>query len=149
MKATGSNGDVWLLEDGIVIRRKGLANIVTQGLQGEKRLPFSSITGVQLRHAGTFIAGVIQFTIKGGREFRGGLIEATKDENAVMFTRSSQSAFEQVRAGVLAGIAQAGPSRDQSSVADELAKLANLVEQGFLTRAEFDHQKVALLSKLR
>ena len=146
MKATGSNGDIWLLEDGIVIRRKGFANVLTQGLQGEKRLPFATITAVQLRPAGAVMAGLIQFTLKGGREFQGGMLEATKDENAVMFTRPQQAAFEKVRDGVLAAILKGAPTMlGASSIADEIAKLADLVDRGFLTREEFETQKTAVL----
>lgn len=41
--------------------------------------------------------------------------------------------------------AQATQQPTQSSVADELAKLANLKEQGILTQAEFDSEKAKIL----
>ena len=92
------------------------------------------------------MAGLIQFTLKGGREFQGGMLEATKDENAVMFTRPQQAAFEKVRDGVLAAILKGAPTMlGASSIADEIAKLADLVDRGFLTREEFETQKTAVL----
>jgi hypothetical protein len=147
MRVEGSNGSVELLENGIVIRRKGLANILTQGIQGDKNIPYSTITAVQFKGAGMFMAGMIQFTILGGREFRGGLMEATKDENAVLFEKKQQADFEKVRDHVQARLGQkdAGSLPHSAGMAEELTKLADLVERGFLTKEEFDARKAALL----
>lgn len=43
--------------------------------------------------------------------------------------------------------AQVAPQHAQSSIADELTKLASLKEQGLLTQAEFDSEKVKLLNQ--
>jgi hypothetical protein len=96
MYAEGSNGGVTLHDDQLIIRRKGVANILTQGFQGEKSIPLRNITAVQFRSAGAMMAGYIQFTIMGGREFRGGMGEATRDENAVLFERKQEPAFQQL-----------------------------------------------------
>ena len=145
MRAEGSNGSVELLDDSIVIRRKGLANILTQGLHGEKTIPFSNITAVEFKAAGTWMAGMIQFTLVGGREFRGGLAEATRDENAVLFTKAQQAAFEAVRDTVRKNVTGNDGALSQSSVADELTQLAALVDRGFVSREEFDERKRTLL----
>ena len=144
MRAEGSNGSVELLNDRIVIRRKGLLNVLTQGFQGEKSIPYTSITAVQFRPAGSIMAGVIQFTMKGGREFYGGMLEATQDENAIMFTRQQEKTFQRVRDHVERAITPAQGNAG-GNVGDELAALAGLVEKGFLTREEFDDRKRALL----
>ena len=147
MRVEGSNGSVEYLGDRIVIRRKGLANVLTQGVQGDKTIPLSRITAVQFRQAGSMMAGLIQFTIQGGREFRGGMLEATKDENAVMFTREQEPGFaelrEQVEAAIMAG---ATPAPNARSEVDDLAKLAELHEKGYLTKDEFEARKQAILS---
>lgn len=147
MFADGSNGSVEFLGDRIIIRRKGFANVMTQGLQGDKTVPISSITAVQFRNAGSVMAGLIQFTLVGGREFRGGMMEATKDENAVMFTNGQQAAFEQLRDAVQAqmGKGQAPLPSPQSHVGD-LVQLADLLERGHITKEEFDASKARLLA---
>lgn len=145
MRYEGSNGSVELLEDRIVIRRKGIANMLTQGLQGDKEIPLSSIMAVHFKDAGKWMAGLIQFTIMGGREFRGGMLEATKDENAVLFERKQQPSFEQLRDEIRSRIIKPASASVGGNASDELTKLAVLVEKGFLTREEFDKRKAELL----
>lgn len=148
MLADGSNGSVELLENSIVIRRKGFANKLTQGWQGDKTVPLRSITAVQFRPAGTAMGGYIQFTLLGGQEFRGGMRQVTMDENAVIFTAQQQPAFEALRDVVQEAIE--APSREgpgiASNLSEELSRLADLVDKGYLTRDEFDAQKQTLLS---
>ena len=72
----------------LVIRRKGLGSFLTQGLKGEKRISYSSIRSVQFKEAG-FTTGYIQFGIAGGIENRGGVWDATTDENTVLFTKEA------------------------------------------------------------
>jgi len=148
MFADGSNGSVNFDDSKIVIRRKGLANIITQGFQGEKTIPLSSITAIQLRPAGAFMAGCIQFSILGGREFRGGMLEATKDENAVLFERKQQPAFEALKAEIEEAQSRAASfTASPIGVSGELEKLASLAERGFLTNEEFASQKALILAR--
>lgn len=121
--------------------------MLTQGVQGDKLVPYSTITAVQFRAAGTFMAGLIQFTLLGGREFKGGMIEATKDENAVFFTKQQQPAFQKLREHVQAEMAKpvALSETADPTMTDELMKLADLVDRGFLSRDEFESRKRGLL----
>jgi hypothetical protein len=148
MFADGSNGSVEFAGDSIIIRRKGLANKLTQGFQGDKHIPLTSITAVQFRSAGSMMAGMIQFSILGGREFRGGMLEATKDENAVMFTRDQEPVFAAIRHSVQQGINEGGrpATVSKSSAAEELERLAALREKGHLTSEEFSDAKRRVLS---
>src|SRR3970040_1531201 len=41
--------------------------------------------------------GYIQFAFQGGAEAKGGLFQATQDENSVMFTKSQQPQFDAIR----------------------------------------------------
>lgn len=149
MFADGSNGSVEFADDSIIIRRKGLANKLTQGFQGDKHIPLRSVTAVQFRPAGSMMAGLIQFSILGGREFRGGMLEATKDENAVMFTRDQEPAFAALRQAVQQRI-NAGdrPAATVATVSatDELERLAAMHDKGHLTGDEFAEAKRRLLS---
>lgn len=86
----------------------------------------------------------------GTPELRGGLKDANRDENAVIFTKWQQEAFEAIRAAVEAYISGDRPAGaapvQQTLVADELAKLAALRDKGVLTETEFAEQKGRLLS---
>lgn len=145
MFADGSNGSVELAGDSIIIRRKGFANVLTQGVQGDKRVPLKSITAVQFRSAGSMMAGLIQFSILGGREFRGGMLEATKDENAVMFTREQEPSFAALRDVILQRINQPDRPVGGGASAEELERLAALLEKGHLTPEEFADAKKHIL----
>lgn len=148
MLVDGSNGTI-ILEDGRMrIRRKGVANILTQGLQGEKVIPLQSIRAVQFKEAGRWMAGYIQFSILGAIERPGGILEATKDENAVLFERSQQPDFEKLRAVVEASIGSpTKPSDAEASVGQELERLASLLDRGLLTRDEFEEMKRQLIAR--
>ncbi len=144
----GSNGVIIAEEGALRIRRKGLANILTQGLQGERVIPLSSIRAVQFKGAGRWMAGYIQFSVAGAIDRPGGILEATKDENAVLFERSQQGEFEELRDLVLAAIAaQNAPTAASSTVGEELERLASLLEKGLLTPDEFSEMKRKLLAR--
>ena len=65
MHFDGLNGQIEVLEDRIVISRKGVFGFLTQGLKGDKMIPFASITAVQFKTASAFFNGYIQFTVMG------------------------------------------------------------------------------------
>jgi hypothetical protein len=146
-----NGGTVELLDNVLVIRRKGVASFLTQGLKGEKRIPYASINSVQFKEAG-FTTGYIQFGISGGIESRRGVWDATTDENTVLFTKEAAEKFRELRDIVedRAAAARQGQSAAKSpspsaNVADELTRLADLRDRGVLTDEEFAEQKSRLL----
>lgn len=147
-----NGGTVELLDNVLVIRRQGFASFLTQGLKGEKRIPYSSITSVQFKEAG-FTTGYIQFGLAGGIESRGGVWDATTDENSVLFTRDASAEFHRLREIVeqradtaRAGGAHMSASR-ATSISEELTRLADLRDRRVLTDDEFAEQKAAVLGK--
>jgi hypothetical protein len=146
-----NGGTVELLENVLVIRRNGVASFLTQGLKGEKRIPYSSITSVQFKEAG-FTTGYIQFAIVGGIESRGGVWDATTDENTVLFTKEASPEFHRLREIVeqRAAAARAGThvlTSRSVSISEELTRLADLRDRGVLSDDEFAEQKAAVLGK--
>lgn len=142
-----NGGTVELLDNVLVIRRKGVASFLTQGLKGEKRIPYSSIRSVQFKEAG-FTTGYIQFGVAGGNESRGGVWDATTDENTVLFTKDASPDFHRLRDLVeqRTGGARAGSVSSQSgNIAEELTRLADLRDRGVLSEEEFAQQKALLL----
>lgn len=146
MHFKGHNGQIDLFEDRVVISRKGALGFLTQGLKGDKAIPFSSITAIQFRDAGAFANGYIQFTVKGGIESRGGIFAAGADENTVMFRQGKQAEeFSRLRALVETKIMSSKADNGPVSAADELAKFAALRDRGIITVEEFQQKKRMLL----
>lgn len=112
------------------------------GFKGDKRIPFTSITSVQFREPGTWLAGYVQFSIKGGIEWQGAV---NQDENAIVFDAPGDD-FRALRDFVQSKIGAPRLADSVGSVADELSKLANLRDQGILTDEEFVAQKAKLLA---
>ena len=75
-----------------------------------------------------------------------GLLDATKDENSVMFNRKNNAVVAEIKEHIerqMATSRQVGPP---SGVADEIRKLKVLLDEGVITQDEFDAQKQRLLS---
>lgn len=145
----GYNGQITADDEWISISHKGVLGFVSQGLKGEKRIPVASVISVQFKDATSLVNGYIQFATAGGENSRG-IMSATQDENSVMFLKKQQSNFENLRTFVEAKIAQrnssSGTVTQTESAAEQLIKLAGLLEKGLITQDEFDTQKSKLLS---
>jgi len=70
MHFDGLNGQIEVLEDRIVISRKGVFGFLTQGLKGDKTIPFASITAVQFKTASAFFNGYFNLPSMGQRKSR-------------------------------------------------------------------------------
>ncbi|MBC6436351.1 DUF4429 domain-containing protein [Nostoc sp. HG1] len=96
-QANGSNGQIRLTRNRIIISRRGFWGFASQGLAGEKEIPISRITAVQFKPQNAYTKGYVQFSIPGGLESRGGVFNAASDENSVLFTDVQQPDFEEVK----------------------------------------------------
>ena len=136
-------------EDKVTITPKGFTGLVNKGLKGTKTIPFVSISAVQFKKSG-WTSGYLQFTLTGGIESRGGVFEATKDENTFMFAGAPANIqAEKIRAYIEGRMHEMRSQPMQAaapvSVADELSKLAGLKEKGVLSEAEFQEAKRRLI----
>lgn len=147
MEAVGTNGRMILDGDKLTISRKGTGFLtaLNLGLQGDKIIPVSQITAVELKPPGTFVTGYFRLSIN-GRDPVGGAMEAVKDENAVLLGQDNMAAFEQLQGALLAAIsARSSSPAGGISAADEIEKLAALRDRGVLTDEEFSAKKRQLL----
>lgn len=89
----------------VEIRKRGLSVV---GGSGYKRIPVTSISAIQIKPAGVFTNGFIQFTISGGNEVRAvwGLqaYHASGDENSVMFTKKHEAEFHEIARAIEQGM---------------------------------------------
>lgn len=158
-EAEGSGGHIWVWVDRLRIKHFGVRGLLTKGvLKGDKDIWLDQISGIQWREPGAMWLGHIQFTLIGGST---NSALATRDENAVLFTKQRRDEFERVKLAVEARIrelrlgrgtagdtstaAHAGPDLD---VYDAVRKLGELRDAGLLTTAEFETKKADLLSRL-
>ncbi|ACU69952.1 conserved hypothetical protein [Catenulispora acidiphila DSM 44928] len=151
IETKGHNGQVQFDGEFVTIARKGFLARSSVG-KGVKRIHLSQIAAVQWKPAGFAVNGFIRFTVPGGIETRARFgsrtTSAAKDENSVIFTQKQQPAFAELRDAVESAIAARGQVAAPTSagmVADELAKLQGLLDQGVLSPEEFSQQKARLL----
>ncbi|MGH3859778.1 DUF4429 domain-containing protein [Actinokineospora sp.] len=134
----------------VTISRKGL-NRFTIG-KGQKRIHVSKISAVQLKPAGPMVNGFIEFSMSGGDERRSRFgrqtMDATSDENSVVFTKSQQAQFERLRSAVEDAMARGfspAPAPPQADIAGQLQRLSELHQSGALSDAEFSAAKSRLI----
>jgi predicted RNA-binding Zn-ribbon protein involved in translation (DUF1610 family) len=152
VKVEGRNGQIELLKYKIRITRRGWLSFPKVG---DKDILLSAITGIELKSAGWLgKAGYIRFVYQGGGEVKKSFWEtadpvmrAASDENAVLFGTGQQAEFEQFKKALEQRISEIARPQSNStgSVADELAKLADMKAKGILSDDEFRQQKRKLL----
>lgn len=72
------------------------------GFDGTKTIFLRQLTALQFKEAGKVTNGYIQFIFPGSSESKGGLFDATKDENTVIFSKEQQPEFEKLRDHIIA-----------------------------------------------
>lgn len=156
--ANVGGGTVEASEDELIITKRninsgdgGIAsfalNIATSA-KGGYSIPYQSIISVHLSEGGFMSQPFIQF-LTSGETSVGNANEATDKPNCVLFKKSALDDFAKLKKFVEEKIkaAKSNPVQQvtSGSVADELAKLANLKETGILSEDEFQAQKAKLL----
>lgn len=138
-------GQLELLENKIRIKRKGALALVTHGLKGDKEILINQISSIQFKNAGALTNGYIQFAFLGGREAKGGILQAGQDENTIMFTKAQQSNFEEIKSMIEKRMAEPEGRGTARSEIDDLEKLAELKEKGIISEEEFNAKKKQIL----
>ena len=148
MRFEGSNGQIELFKDKVIIKRAGFWAAVTQGLtKGDKTIYLNQITGIQLKLGG-LVSGYIQFTLPGGIESKKGVLWAQDDENSVMFSASANDSAIKLKEKIEELKYKSTQNTSQTiqvSNADEIKKFKQLFDEGIITKDEFDKKKKELL----
>ena len=138
-----------LAGDKIMIHRRGVANAMAAGLNGERTILISSLTAIQLKLGGWLSPGYILFSYAGSKPFAGGIFAATEDPDAFIFEQALNEQVTDFKSKVekIMRESKQAPSATNSSgtLTDELRKLAEFRQQGILSQEEFDAAKKKLL----
>ncbi len=138
----GVNGQLSVVGNRIKISRRGFM-AAAGGLRtkGDKEILISTISSIQMKKAG-LTNGYIQFTFMGGKEAKGGVWQATKDENTVVFNSRQQREFEALKERIES--IRDAPIPPSSGL-DDLERLAELKDRGVVTESEFEAKKRQIL----
>lgn len=145
----GTNGQLYVYDNKIEITRKGFFALAYQGLKGSKTIPISEIKSIQVKPCG-FTIGYIQFGIGGGMESRGGLKDAHSDENTITFSTTKDNRIAQnikmYIENLLFNKSNVQTVINQTvSTADEIKKYKELLDEGVISKEEFNAKKKQLL----
>lgn len=148
----GVNDLLQVYDDRVSITPQGFMGLISKGLKGTKTIPFQSITAIQFKLAG-FTTGYIQFTIPGGHESHGGVIDAGIDENTFMFYskvadgHEGNKKAEKIKNYIESKLKELRGQKSNVglSMGDEIAKLVALKAQGALSEEEFQTAKKRLI----
>jgi len=142
----GTNGQLELQENRIVIKRSGFRNVLLHGLKGDKEILISQLSSIQFKRSGVFSAGYIQFGFLGGTESKGGLFNAVSDENTVTFDATTQNEFIEAKETIEKKMDEShSPGKGKDTSLDDLEKLAELKDKGIITEDEFNMKKKSIL----
>jgi hypothetical protein len=111
----------------------------------EKTIYLNQITGVQLKQPSRWTKGYILFTVPGSVETRGDPIMAVMDENAVMFDSANNDAALEIKNTTEKLMSQYARIATNFSPADELKKFKQLLDDGTISKEEFEQKKKQLL----
>ena len=145
--AGSSKSELELVNNAVVIRKRGFANAMASGINGERSIPISTITAIQLKLGG-WVAGYILFSYAGSKPFAGGIIEATHDPDAFLFDKSHNDEITAFKAKVEQLMRESkttSPVTVAPSLAEEIRKLSALKDEGILSQEEFNSAKRRLL----
>jgi TM2 domain-containing membrane protein YozV len=143
----GSNGTVTLYDGRIEISREdiGMIHRMQHGFSGTKEIPLESITSIQLRKPSMATKGYVQFGQKGYTEDDDGLLDATSDENTVLFEKDSLAAFEELREKIREMTSDSVQSTT-GNMDGALEKLRERYANGEIDEGEYEERKEVLES---
>ena len=145
-----TNSVLKLYEDHLIIKHSGALNFIIQnGLKGEKRINYASISSIEFKKATKMTAGFLQFSIMGSG-VRGGVGAALSDENSIIFDVSKNELAQTIVEYVEKRRTEITRPQSQQvvqsiSAADEILKFKQLLDQGIISEKEFEAKKKQIL----
>lgn len=87
MYVEGIDGQIELMNDRVIVHRKGILNSMKHGLNARHEIPLASISGVDFQDATVFKQGMIDFDHAGKRS------SGQKGRNSIKFSKKHQEQF--------------------------------------------------------
>ena len=140
-KLKGQSTTGWIEGDTLVIKYA----VWAYGFLGEKRVPVQNIKAVSWKEPGTFIAGFLEISILGEAPPSPFANINVQRQNRLQYEKQDVEKWRDLRDWIEANRERQQPNAPSTSVADQLGKLADLLETGLLTSEEFDAEKAKLL----
>lgn len=153
-----TNGTIIVYEDRVVISRKGVAAFLLQGAVGDRIYYYSDLKTVEYRKPG-MINGYMKFIIEGTNDINAkvNLLSSTKesaqDPNTVILRafnskipKESEKIFNLIMEKIKEYKNNTTKDTDKISEADEIIKFKKLLDDGIITREEFEKKKKQLLN---
>lgn len=156
METKGYSGTILFDGSFVTIVRKGFLARATIG-KGEKKIPIKSISSIQWKPAGAFMNGYIEFSLGGGNESRSqfghATMDATKNENAVIFTKKQMPEFEKLRTVLEKAMndmsqGTAAQFAGSADISERMKELESLKTAGLISMSEYENKRSQLLSQL-
>ncbi|MGF2943009.1 DUF4429 domain-containing protein [Enterococcus xiangfangensis] len=79
-----------------IARKSNLTNTILQGLDGEKSIVLGQVTAYQLKAPGK-TTGYLQIVYPGSQDTKGGVVEAVKDENTIIFLQDDIPKIKEIK----------------------------------------------------
>lgn len=79
-----------------IARKSNFTNVMLQGLDGEKSIVLSQITAYQLKAPGK-TTGYLQIVYPGSQDTKGGVFDAVKDENTIIFLQDDIPKIKEIK----------------------------------------------------
>ena len=152
-----TNGILLVYEDRVVISRKTAVGFMTQGLTGDKNFFYKDLSSVEYKKPSLWANGYIKFMTAGTKEtnqnvgFLGSTrLEAAKDANSLIlraFNKEIPQKSEEIYNYIIKRIEECKVNHvnNNFSQADEILKFKRLLDDGIITKEEFDKKKQELL----
>lgn len=143
----GIGSRLFVYENRLVLERHGLVGSTLTGFSGNKTIPITSVQSVEFKEGSSILNGYLRFSYPGSEEKRGGVYNATDDQNAIVFKKKQNSLAQEIKSYIENHMGNNSKTTivNQSSNADEILKLKNLLDKGIITQEEFEQKKKDLL----
>lgn len=145
MFAEGVNGQVILYKNRLEISREDIGAIhkLQHGFKGDKEIPLSSVTSIQLRKPSKVTRGYIQIGQAGYSESDDGLMDATSDENTILFDTGSLAEFQELREKVRE-LSNQDVESSTGDMDDAMQKLRERYADGEISEEEYEKRREVL-----
>lgn len=143
-EANGVDGRIELLEDKIVIKRRGYPAF-KDGLKEDREVPVMKITSIQFKKASMAINGYIQLNFIEDQQTDDDQSGNENNMDSVMFNQRQEPAFEEFRLAVEDRIASVLEDPRKASGEKSLEVLEKLYKKGIITADQYDVEKKRIL----